>query len=299
MKIIFMGTPDFAVPALEKLIENHQVVAVYTQPPKPAGKGLNLLKSPVHLCAEKQGIPVYTPASFKREPDAVATFQNIKADVGVVCAYGLILPEAILNAPAMGCINIHASLLPRWRGAAPIQRCIQAGDTHSGVTIMQMDAGLDTGDMLLKGEVALPADITGGQLHDQLSLLGADLIIKALAQQPAPQKQPATGETYAHKIKKEEMLIDWTQEASVLERAIRAFNPYPAMYFLYNNERIKVFRAAVEPRQGMAGHVLDPAGLIACGKDALRLIEIQKEGKKRMSFSDFLKGNTLKEGTCL
>lgn len=299
MKIVFMGTPDFAVPALESLIKHHEVIAVYTQAPKPAGKGLTLSKSPVHLCAEKNNIPVYTPASFKKEPESITTFQNLKADVAVVCAYGLILPLPILTAFPKGCINIHASLLPRWRGAAPIQRAIQAGDSCSGITTMQMDEGLDTGDMLLQESIPITPETTGEILHDQLSALGAQLIIKTLDQMPEPRPQPTTGDTYAHKILKQEMQIDWTQSATQLERSIRAFNPYPAMYFLYHKERIKVFKARVEKANGLAGTVLDDAGLIACQTDAIRLLEVQKEGKRKMAFDDFLKGAALPKGTQL
>ena len=299
MKIVFMGTPDFSVSALENLIKHHEVIAVYTQPPRPAGKGLTLVKSPVHECAEKNNIPVYTPASFKKEPSAVEQLKQLNAEVGIVCAYGLILPESVLTAFPKGCINIHASLLPRWRGAAPIQRCIQAGDEYSGVTIMQMDEGLDTGDMLLQEKVLITPETTGEILHDQLSELGAKLIVKALAENPKPRPQPQEGDTYAHKVLKQEMLIDWTQEAEQLERSIRAFNPYPAMYFMYQNERIKVFKAGVEQAFGMAGEVLDNNGLIACEKGAIRLLEVQKEGKKRMSFADFLKGSDLSKGTHL
>lgn len=301
MKVVFMGTPDFSVPVLEALTKHHEVICVYTQPPRQAGRGNKLLASPVQQTAERLNIPVRTPVSLRKE-DAIKEFQSLEADVGVVCAYGLILPKGILDAPKMGCINVHASLLPRWRGAAPIQRAIEAGDKESGVTIMQMDVGLDTGDMLLKGIVPIDENTTGQILHDALSQQGADLIIQVLEKMPAPQKQPETGITYAEKIQKNEALINWELSAQQIKNKIMAFNPYPATYFNLNGERIKVFNAVVEDfnHNKPAGTILDNKLLVACGNQtALRLTELQREGKKRMIAEDLLKGFELKEGTTI
>ena len=298
MKVIFMGTPDFSVPVLKALHEHHEVVCVYTQPPRPAGRGNKVIASPVHQVAEGLGIEVRTPVSLRKE-EAQQAFKALNADVAVVCAYGLILPQAILEAPKKGCINVHASLLPRWRGAAPIQRAIEAGDTESGVTIMQMDVGLDTGDMLLKGVVPIDSETTGQILHDKLSIQGAELILKVLEDMPTPQKQPETGITYAEKIQKSEALIDWNQTAQSIKNKIMAFNPYPAAYFVLNNERIKVFNAIVEDVKTTteAGEFLDDALLVSCGQNtALRLTELQREGKKRMYATDFLKGFEITKG---
>ncbi len=301
MKVVFMGTPDFSVPVLEALAKHHEVICVYTQPPRQAGRGNKLLASPVQQTAERLNIPVRTPVSLRKE-DAIKEFQSLEADVGVVCAYGLILPKGILDAPKLGCINVHASLLPRWRGAAPIQRAIEAGDKESGVTIMQMDVGLDTGDMLLKGIVPIDENTTGQILHDALSQQGADLIIQVLEKMPAPQKQPETGITYAEKIQKNEALINWELSAQQIKNKIMAFNPYPATYFNLNGERIKVFNAVVEDfnHNKPAGTILDNKLLVACGNQtALRLTELQREGKKRMIAEDLLKGFELKEGTTI
>ena len=298
MKVVFMGTPDFSVPVLEALAAHHEVICVYTQPARPAGRGNKLVPSPVQQAAEKLNIPVRTPVSLRKD-NATQEFQELGADVAVVCAYGLILPQGVLDAPKMGCINVHASLLPRWRGAAPIQRAIEAGDSQSGVTIMQMDAGLDTGDMLLKGIVPIDENTTAQVLHDALSKQGAELIIKVLNNMPAPEKQPETGITYAEKIQKSEALIDWTLPAQQIKNKIMAFNPYPAAYFLLNGERIKIFNAKVEEAStnAPAGQVLDNELLIACGNNtALRLTELQREGKKRMFAADLLKGFELKKG---
>ena len=298
MKVVFMGTPDFSVPVLEALAAHHEVICVYTQPARPAGRGNKLVPSPVQQAAEKLNIPVRTPVSLRKD-NATQEFQELGADVAVVCAYGLILPQGVLDAPKMGCINVHASLLPRWRGAAPIQRAIEAGDSQSGVTIMQMDAGLDTGDMLLKGIVPIDENTTAQVLHDALSKQGAELIIKVLNNMPAPEKQPETGITYAEKIQKSEALIDWTLPAQQIKNKIMAFNPYPAAYFLLNGERIKIFNAKVEEAStnAPAGQVLDDELLIACGNNtALRLTELQREGKKRMFAADLLKGFELKKG---
>lgn len=298
MKVIFMGTPDFSVPVLEALAKNHEVICVYTQPPRPAGRGNKLLESPVHQKANELGIEVKTPVSLRKDI-AIEEFKSLNADVAVVCAYGLILPKAVLEAPIKGCINVHASLLPRWRGAAPIQRAIEAGDTESGVTIMQMDVGLDTGDMLLKGIVPITENTTAKMLHDALSQQGADLILKVLDNMPIPQKQPENGITYAEKIQKSEALIDWNLPAQKIKNKIMAFNPYPAAYFVLNGERIKIFNAQIEQTEKTesVGTLLDNKLLIACGENtALRLTELQREGKKKMSAQDFLQGFELTKG---
>ena len=298
MKVVFMGTPDFAVPVLEKLAEKHQVVCVYTQPPRPAGKGYKLTPSPVHQKAEEFGISVRTPVSLRKSEEQQA-FADLQADVAVVCAYGLILPQAILDAPKKGCINIHASLLPRWRGAAPIQRAIQAGDTQSGVTIMQMDAGLDTGDMLLVETCPIQSDTTAQMLHDTLSEMGARLIIQALDLDLKPIARPTEGITYAEKIQKSEALINWNLSATQICRNIMAFNPYPTAYTLYKGERIKIFTAVAmdEITDKSAGTILDEDLKIACGNGTvLKVLTLQRAGKKMMSASDFMKGNSLTVG---
>ncbi len=301
MKIIFMGTPEIAAFILQALAQEHQVVCAYTQPPRPAGRDMKLRPSPVQVMAESLGIPVRSPKTL-RTPEVQAEFAAWGADVGVVCAYGLILPQAVLDAPARGCINIHASLLPRWRGAAPIQRAIQAGDAESGITIMQMNAGLDTGDMLLRGIVPITPDTTAGELHDALMKTGADLILRTLRENPSPMPQPTEGITYAEKIAKEEARIDWSLPARQIERNIRAFNPFPVAYFQVGDERIRVFRAEVgsETTVQPAGTVLDDRLLIACGGGStLRLLVIQRAGKKAMAAETALQGWTLPRGTFL
>ena len=301
MKIVFMGTPDIAASVLRRLVSVHDVIAVYTQPPRPAGRKMQLQASAVQQVAEELNIPVHTPLTL-RSPEAQAEFASLNADVAVVCAYGLILPEAVLRAPKMGCINIHASLLPRWRGAAPIQRAIEAGDAESGITVMQMDAGLDTGDMLMRGIVPITPDMTAGDLYEKLTQMGGDLILKTLDEKPTPIPQSQEGVTYAEKIKKEEALINWHLPANRIERLIRAFNPFPVAYFMNGEERIRVFRAEVEDCTTPAtpGTVLDDWLLIACGEGtALRLTVLQRAGKTKMSAEDLLKGWTLPKGTKL
>lgn len=295
MKVVFMGTPDFAVPVLESLLKEHEVVAVYTRAPKEAGRGQRLVKSPVHLAAEKQGIEVRCPRSLKGEEEQEA-FKALVADIAVVAAYGLILPKAVLEAFPKGCINVHASLLPRWRGAAPIQRAIEAGDAKSGVTIMQMAEGLDTGDMLLKGEIVIDENTTGEMLHDALAKLGGDLIAEALHNydhlKPAPQNEAES--CYATKVDKAETRLNFTLPAEVLARKIRAFSPFPGCYFEYNGERFKILAAeAVTEDSGFeAGTVLNSDGglLIACGEGILIIDQIQRQGKKPMSSEELLRG---------
>ncbi|MBQ8436586.1 MAG: methionyl-tRNA formyltransferase [Alphaproteobacteria bacterium] len=295
MKIVFMGTPDFSVPILESLVKEHEVVCVYSQPPKEAGRGHKILKTPVHIAAEKLQIEVRTPKSLKNA-DEQAAFADLNADVAVVAAYGLILPKTILEAFPRGCINVHASLLPRWRGAAPIQRAIEAGDGQSGVTIMQMAEGLDTGDMLLKGTVELTAGTTGGKLHDKLSVMGAQLINQVLnnIDSIVPEKQNENDTCYAAKIDKSECKIDFSLSAEMIERKIRAFNPYPAMYFEYAGERFKILEAeAFAENAGLpAGTIIDSDSglLIQCGEGILSVNQIQRQGKKVMAIEELLRG---------
>ena len=295
MKVVFMGTPDFAVPVLENLVKEHDVVCVYTRAPKEAGRGHKETKTPVHLKAEELGIEVRTPKTL-RNPEEQQKFKDLQADVAVVAAYGLILPKEILEAFPYGCLNTHASLLPRWRGAAPIQRAIEAGDKKSGVTIMQMDEGLDTGDMLLKGEVEITDTTTGGELHDALSKIGADLIMEALRNYTSikPQKQDDSQSCYAAKLEKEETHLDFSQSAEVLERKIRAFNPFPSTYFEYKGERFKVYEAeALMADSGYAPGTIIPNDsglLIACGEGMLFITKIQRQGKKAMPIEELLRG---------
>lgn len=293
MKVVFMGTPDFAVPALERLIKEHDVVCVYTREPKLSGRGNKLNKTPVHLVAEANGIEVRTPKTL-RNIDEQQKFASLKADVAVVAAYGLILPLPVLEAYPFGCLNLHASLLPRWRGAAPIQRAVEAGDAKSGVTVMQVAEGLDTGDMLLKGEVEITSTTTGGELHDKLALVGADLISAVLSDIKSftPQPQPQDGACYAAKIDKSECKLDFNQKADVLCRKIRAFNPYPAMFFEYGGERFKVLEAHKAEKYAPAGTIIEENNslLIACADGALNITQIQRQGKKLMSIGELLRG---------
>lgn len=293
MKVVFMGTPDFAVPALEKLIKEHNVVCVYTREPKLSGRGNKLNKTPVHLIAEANGIEVRTPKTL-RNTEELQKFTELKADVAVVAAYGLILPLPILEAYPFGCLNLHASLLPRWRGAAPIQRAIEAGDAKSGVTVMQVAEGLDTGDMLLKGEVEITSSTTGGELHDKLALQGAELISRILSDIKSfvPQPQPQDGACYAAKIDKAECKLDFNQKADVLCRKIRAFNPYPAMFFEYGGERFKVLEAHKAEKYAPAGTIIEYNNslLIACTDGALNITQIQRQGKKLMTIGELLRG---------
>lgn len=293
MKIVFMGTPDFAVKALEALAARHEVVCVYTREPQEAGRGKKLTKSPVHEFAEAHGILVRTPKTL-RSAEAQAELKALQADISVVAAYGLILPQAVIEAFPLGCINIHGSLLPRWRGAAPIQRAIEAGDNESGITIMKVVEKLDAGDMLLKGPVPITAETTGETLHDAMAGLGAELIVKALDNWQNLHAEPQDERlvTYAAKIDKAESRLDFSMPAEVLERKIRAFNPYPAVYFEYGGERYKILRAKVVDETGDAGAILDGAGrlVIACGDKALEVTEIQRQGKKKMPTEELLRG---------
>jgi len=301
MRLVFMGTPDFALAALKALIEaGHTILAAYCQPPRPAGRGHKEQPSPVQAYAEGQGIPVRHPASLKA-PEDQAAFAALQADLAVVAAYGLILPKAILAAPRLGCLNIHASLLPRWRGAAPIQRAIMAGDAETGVTIMRMDEGLDTGPMLLAEKAPIGPETTAGRLHDQLAELGGRLIVRALAEidhlKETP--QPAQGVTYATKIARDEGRIDWRQPADTVERLVRAMAPTPGAWFEHCGERIKLLEARIETGSGVPGQVGGPPMRIACGADAIRPSRLQRAGRAPMAVEDFLRGYDLPAGTVL
>ncbi|MWV27710.1 methionyl-tRNA formyltransferase [Aurantiacibacter rhizosphaerae] len=297
MRLIFMGTPDFAVPTLDALVDaGHDVVAVYSQPPSRSGRGKKERPSPVHVRAEALGIAVRHPVSLKGADEQQA-FAALEADAAVVAAYGLLLPQAVLDAPKHGCLNVHGSLLPRWRGAAPIHRAIQAGDAETGITIMRMERGLDTGPMLLKG--ATPVDHkTTGELHDELAALGASLIVEALSQIDTLQAEPQDEAlaTYAPKISKAEAKLDFTKPAAMLEREVRAFAPFPGSWFELDGERIKLLRAELADADGAAGTILDDRLTIACGSGALRPLKLQRAGKPAMSLDDFLRGNAVTPG---
>lgn len=293
MKVVFMGTPEFSVPVLEALAAAHQVVAVYSQPPRPAGRGKELRPSPVQACAERLGLPVRHPVSLKGA-EAQAEFAALGADVAVVVAYGLILPQAVLDAPRFGCLNIHASLLPRWRGAAPIHRAIMAGDAETGICIMRMEAGLDTGPVLLREAVAIGAEEVTAELHDRLSALGARLIVDALERLPSlvAVPQPAKGVTYAAKIDKAEARVDWSLPAVQVDRLIRGLSPFPGAWCMAGGERVKLLRSRVVDGRGAPGQVL--GGLtVACGDGAVEITLAQREGKKAQGPEEFLRGFTL------
>lgn len=307
LDIMFMGTPDFSVPVLDAIVAaGHRVVAVYSQPPRPAGRGLAELKSPVHRRADVLGIPVRTPKNFKTDEDRAA-FADLKADAAVVVAYGLLLPAAVLDAPRLGCFNVHASKLPRWRGAAPIQRAIMAGDAVTAVNIMRMDEGLDTGPVCLGRDVAIAPDMTAGELHDTLSALGANLMVEALGELEAGTlravPQPQEGVTYAAKIDKRETRIDFTKTATEVANHIRGLSPFPGAWFEANlggkPERIKVLRASAIAKNGEPGVLLDGELTIACGEGAIRIDELQRAGKQPMKAADFLRGARLEPGTRL
>ncbi|MBH1579802.1 methionyl-tRNA formyltransferase [Stenotrophomonas maltophilia] len=297
MRIVFAGTPEFAVSSLRAAARHHEVVAVYTQPDRPAGRGRGLAPSPVKLEAVARGIPVYQPESLK---DAAAQQQlrDLQPNLMVVVAYGLILPKAVLAIPTHGCWNVHASLLPRWRGAAPIQRAIQAGDAKTGVCLMQMEAGLDTGPVLLHQELPIAATDTGGQLHDKLAELGAQVLSDGLGLlragiKPIARPQPEQGVTYAHKLDKAEARLDWAQDADALARTVRAFNPWPIAEATLAGERVRIHGAvALEADHGQAPGTVLAAGRdgidIACGQGALRLRVLQREGGKAITAADYL-----------
>ncbi len=321
MRIIFMGTPEFAVPALDALVDaGHDVVAAYSQPPRRAGRGKALTPSPVQARAEALGIEVRTPLSFKRDPDAVAAFAALEADVAVVAAYGLILPASVLEAPRLGCMNVHASLLPRWRGAAPIQRAILAGDAETGVGIMQMEAGLDTGPVRLEGRTPVDGK-TAGELTRELAEMGARLMVQVLAdpERYPPVAQPEDGVTYASKIDKAEARLDFAQSAEKVERQVRAFNPAPGAFFEMSGERIRVLSAHIRhpseswdlPPQAAQldardpsfrwgdGVVVDDQLTIACGEGAIQPALVQRAGRGAMTPAELLRGFPIPKGTQL
>ncbi|RJF81956.1 methionyl-tRNA formyltransferase [Azospirillum cavernae] len=309
LRLVFMGTPDFAVPSLAALIAaGHEIVCVYSQPPRPAGRGHQVQKSPVHRFAEEKGVPVRTPKSL-RNAEAQAEFAGLNADAAVVAAYGLILPQAILDAPRLGCVNVHGSLLPRWRGAAPIQRAILAGDAETGITIMQMDVGLDTGAMLSKEAVAITPATTASGLHDDLAALGARMIVPALAGLAdgslTAQPQPEEGVTYAAKLTREDGRLDWSQPAAFVERQVRALTPWPGCWFDIGAERIKVLAAEPggaatgAPETLLPGTLLDDRLTVACADGAVRLTRVQRPGKAPVDGAAFLRGFALPVGSVI
>jgi len=298
MKIIFMGTPDFSVPALDGLVAaGHEILAVYCQPPRPAGRGKKDRPSPVHTRAMDLGLPVRHPTSLKGAAEQ-ADFAALDADIAVVVAYGLILPQAVLDAPRLGCVNIHASLLPRWRGAAPIHRAIMAGDTETGICIMQMEAGLDTGPVLSRAALGIGETETTGQLHDRLARLGAAEIVKTLQRLPkiSAKAQAEQGITYAAKIDKAEAQVDWSQPARQIDRQIRGLSPFPGAWTTCQGERIKLLQSRVVAGQGAPGALLH--GLtIATGAGAVEVLMAQRTGKRAMQAADILRGWALPPGT--
>jgi methionyl-tRNA formyltransferase len=308
LRIIFMGTPEFSVPTLQSLKHaGHEIVAVYTQPPRPGGRrGLDLVKSPVHQAAELLGIPVLTPLNFK-DPEEREKFRTFNADVGVVVAYGLLLPEAILTGTKLGCYNGHASLLPRWRGAAPIQRAIMAGDAKTGMMVMQMEKGLDTGPVALTREVEIGDTMTAGELHDRLMLVGARAMVEAMGKLEANDlpltPQPTEGVLYAAKIDKGETRVDFSKPALDVHNHIRGLSPFPGAWFEAEingkPERVKVLASEVGEGQGEPGTVLDETLTVACGEGAVRLLKLQKAGAKPLAAAEFLRGTPLGPGTRL
>ena len=306
MRLIFMGTPEFALVAVKALAAaGHDLAGVYTRPPRRAGRGKVLRPSPVQIWAEGRGLPVRTPASFA-EQETIAEFTVLNADAAVVAAYGLILPQAVLDAPVHGCLNIHASLLPRWRGAAPIQRAIQAGDAETGITIMQMEAGLDTGPILMQRRVPIADATTAGGLHDELAALGAEAMAEvlawldgAVAGDLTPRLQPGPGATYARKVDKSESRIDWSQPAAHIERTVRAFDPAPGAFFDAGGQRIRILCAELAEGAGAPGTVLDDGLTVACGEGALRPLRVQRQGKDPMAAADLLRGFAIPAGTVL
>ena len=306
LRVVFMGTPDFSVPTLSEIVgAGHDVVAVYTQPPRPAGRGMEARKSPVHSFAEEAGLPVFVPKTLRRA-NVQNEFAALGADVAVVVAYGLILPKVILDAPPLGCLNLHGSLLPRWRGAAPIQRAIMAGDKETGVMVMKMDEGLDTGPVALADRLSIGPDSTAGEIHDHLALMGASLMLRALTLLEKGEltftPQPADGVTYAAKISKEETRIDWSKPAPDVHDMIRGLSPYPGAWFEAllggKAERVKVLRSVVVPGKGEPGLLLDAHLTVACGgSQAVRLTQVQRAGRRPVGGAEFLRGFPLARGT--
>ena len=307
MRVVFMGTPEFSRPVLTEIVsQGHEVVAVYTRAPATAGRGMALVPSPVHKLAESFGIPVFTTRSF-RDEETLAAFRGLSADVGVVVAYGLILPKAALEAPVEGCLNLHASLLPRWRGAAPIQRAIMAGDEKTGVMVMRMEEGLDTGPIALADAVPIATDMTAGELHDRLSIIGADLMSRALGALSRGTltftPQAGEGVTYARKIEKAEARIEWSRPAREVHHQICGLSPFPGAWFEADwgqgPQRVKVLRSHLADGHGAPGTVLDDALTIACEEGAVRLTQVQRAGKTPMDAATFLKGAGLAKGARL
>jgi methionyl-tRNA formyltransferase len=303
VRLIFMGSPDFAVPTLAALLDaGHEVVHVYSQPPRPAGRGQRQRLAPVHAFAEARGLAVRTPAKLKEAAEHAA-FAALGADAAVIAAYGLILPTPILEAPVLGCINVHASLLPRWRGAAPIQRAIMAGDTETGVTIMGVEKGLDSGPIILAGSLPITATTTAPELHDALSQLGAGLMVEALdglaAGRLTPTPQPEEGVTHAAKLGPDDGRLDWRRPAVELERAVRALNPWPGTWFEHDGGRIKVLAAEIAGADAEPGTVLDQSLMVACGSGALRPTRLQRPGKAPTDSAAFLRGYPIGKGTRL
>jgi len=303
MRLAFMGTPDFAVPALHALVEaGHEIARVYTRPPRRAGRGRSLRPSPVHVAAEALGIPVATPESL-RDPAVLADFAALEIDAAVVVAYGLILPRAALDAPRLGCLNLHASLLPRWRGAAPIQRAIMAGDADTGVCVMQMEAGLDTGPVLARRATPIGPDDTARTLHDRLAEIGAALMVETLAALAAGEvpaiRQPEAGVTTAARIDKAEARVDWSRSATALDAHIRGLSPFPGAWCEIGAERVKLLMARPEDGAGAPGEVLDDHLLVACGTGALRLVTLQRAGKGAMDAATFQRGFPVPRGARL
>lgn len=299
MRIIFMGSPDFSVPVLDALAAaGHDIAAVYCQPPRPAGRGKKDRPTPVQARAEQLGLLVRHPVGLKSPGDR-ADFAALNADIAVVVAYGLILPQAILDAPKFGCLNIHASLLPRWRGAAPIHRAILSGDAETGLCIMQMEAGLDTGPVLLRQATPIGAEETTAELHDRLSDMGAALIVRALDRLPdlTPEPQPEVGVTYATKIDKTEAQIDWTRPAVAVDRQIRGLSPFPGAWTTLDGERMKLLKSRLADGSGAAGAALDDTLCIACGDGAIQVTMAQKAGKGAQDAATFLRGTPVPKGT--
>ncbi|MEL0437798.1 methionyl-tRNA formyltransferase [Phycobacter sp. K97] len=301
MRVVFMGTPEFSVPVLDALVEaGHEIAAVYCQPPRPAGRGKKDRPTPVHARAEALGLEVRHPVSLKGAEEQAA-FAALEADIAVVVAYGLILPQAVLDAPKQGCLNIHASLLPRWRGAAPIHRAIMAGDAETGICIMQMEAGLDTGPVLLRQSTPIGGEETTAGLHDRLSEMGAGLIVEALASLPelTPEVQPQEGVTYAAKIDKGEAQVDWSKPAQEVDRKIRGLSPFPGAWCEINGQRVKLLASRLVKGTGAAGEVLDDALTVACGSGAVELLRLQRAGKGAQDRDVFLRGFPVAKGTRL
>ena len=300
MRIAFMGSPDFAVPALRALHRNgHDIAAVYCQPARPAGRGQTVRRCPVHVAADDLALPVRTPARLRGDLEAQGAFHALDLDAAVAAAYGLILPQATLDAPRLGCLNIHASLLPRWRGAAPIQASILAGDAETGITIMQMEAGLDTGPMLLRQSIPIAADATTATLHEALAAIGADLIQRALVSPPPPMSQAEADATYAPKLTREDGRINWSKPAESIDRQIRAFDPWPGTFTVLAGHPLKILNAQLASGLGDPGTVLDTALTVACGSDAVRLTRVQLPGRAALGAEAFLRGHSVSPGTVL